>query len=134
MVDYYVICHKDSGTYYGFTTNNQVTVSEDCVLDPFMEDDYPRSTWSWDSHSRTYVKPQVSILTKREFLERFTLQERIGIRAIEQSDPVVGDFMTMLNISQEVDLSNDLVKQGLLYLVSINKLSTERVQEIIGVI
>lgn len=62
--------------------------------------------------------------TKYEFLSRFTAAERIGIREEAKTNPIVHDFMAMMELSGNV---NPLLAQpGLNYLVSIGRLTVER--------
>lgn len=63
-------------------------------------------------------------LTKYEFLSRFTSAERIAIRTEAKTDPVVQDFMAMMELSGNVNPV--LAQPGLNYLVSIGKLTAER--------
>jgi hypothetical protein len=45
-------------------------------------------------------------LTKLEFLNRFTAEERIGIRAAAQASPAIADYLAMLDAAQDVDLTD----------------------------
>jgi hypothetical protein len=61
-----------------------------------------------------------------EFLSRMTPQERIGIRSSALIDPVVGDFMYLLNQAAVVYPNNPDVRAGLSYLVMQGKLTADR--------
>lgn len=63
-------------------------------------------------------------MTKYEFLSRFTAPERIAIRNAEASDPVVRDFMMLLDMSDHVHLP--LAMPGIQYLQSVGLLTAER--------
>lgn len=67
-------------------------------------------------------------LTRYEFLGRFTSAERVAIRDIAKTDPIVEDFMEMMKLSGNVSLI--LARPGLDYLVSIGKLTPSRAAEI----
>lgn len=69
-------------------------------------------------------------ITRREFLSRFTVQERIGIRQARKSDPVVDDFMSMLEVALDVTPGHSGVQAGLQYLVAEGLLSSARAAEI----
>jgi hypothetical protein len=45
-------------------------------------------------------------LTKLAFLNRFTPDERIGIRTAAQSSPAIADYLAMLDAAQDVDLTD----------------------------
>lgn len=65
-------------------------------------------------------------LSPYEFLSRMTPQERIGIRAAAKTDPIIEDFMALLNRAAAVYPLNPDVQAGLGYLVSQGKLTAER--------
>ena len=56
------------------------------------------------------------ILTPLEFLRRFTAEERIAIRAVD--DPVIEDGLHLLSLAQDVDTENDDTRRFLAYLVA----------------
>lgn len=70
--------------------------------------------------------------TKREFLERFTFQERIAIREARKTDPIVDDFMDFLDKSQDVTPGFGTLLSGLGYLELIGVLAEGRAAEIGG--
>lgn len=70
-------------------------------------------------------------VSRVEFFRRFKRAERIAIRGAEANDPVIGDFMLMLNLADEVDLSAEDVVEGLAYLEAQKLLSTGRREEIL---
>lgn len=63
-------------------------------------------------------------LSRYEFLSRFTVPERLTIRATATTDGVVDDFMKMLELASNVSLV--LARPGLDYLVSVGKLTPDR--------
>lgn len=63
-------------------------------------------------------------LTKLEFLSRFTVAERIAIRS--STDPVVADFMSMLDMAQNIQTTHPDTVAGLGYLVSVGLLTAAR--------
>jgi len=67
-----------------------------------------------------------------EFLREFTRQERINIRAAAKQDPVVEDFMEMLEKADGVDSTDSDVTEGMQYLVDNGHLSSTRRDEILG--
>jgi xanthine dehydrogenase iron-sulfur cluster and FAD-binding subunit A len=64
-------------------------------------------------------------LTVYEFLKRIPAAKRIAIRARAKTDPIVEDFMDLLNRSGAVYPTNEDVQAGLGYLVSQNLLTAE---------
>lgn len=52
-----------------------------------------------------YAKP-VRLLTKLQYLRRFTQQERINIRNAASASPELYDYMALLDLAEEIDLSD----------------------------
>lgn len=69
-------------------------------------------------------------LTRREFLSRFTVQERVGIRQARKTDPVVDDFMRTLEVALDVTPGHPDVQADMQYLVAEGLLSSARAAEI----
>ncbi|WP_263144000.1 hypothetical protein [Pseudomonas sp. RIT-PI-AD] len=69
-------------------------------------------------------------LTPLAFLMRFD-QERLAIRTAAKDDVRVEDFLDLAGRAQFVDLSADLVKEGVGYLVAQQLVSPERATEIL---
>jgi hypothetical protein len=63
-------------------------------------------------------------LTRFELLSRFTVEERVAIRALGNTDPIVFDFMDLMRQSGNVTHAN--ARAGLAYLVSVGAISAER--------
>lgn len=71
-------------------------------------------------------------ITRLAFLQRFTLTERLGIRAARTSDPMIDDFLIMTEAATFIDLSREDTTQALGYLMSKGLLTTERVASILS--
>jgi hypothetical protein len=53
----------------------------------------------------------VPVLTKLAFLRRFTRAERIALREAAKTDPMVTDFMLLLDLATDVELTDaDLIE------------------------
>lgn len=131
-MDYFVIHHKDTGGILGLSTFLPADshVPEGYTVKSMMGD-LPKNFDLWSVESQTFTEPTLSSITRYQFLERLTSAERIAIRELAKTNPIVNDFMQMLDISQEVILDNPLVAQGLNYLVYINALTADRVPQIL---
>ena len=91
--------------------------------------------YDWDKTSLTFIpKTNISprILTKLQFLSRFTLQERILIREASKTDPVIFDILELLNLATEINLDDITCIQSVQYFYSVNLLSFNRIAEILG--
>jgi len=87
--------------------------------------------YNWDDTEGTW-EPKDHRLSKLEFLERFTMQERIAIRMAVDSDPVVADIMGMLELTSDVDLMRVDTQQSVGYLAQVGLIAPERVAEILA--
>ena len=68
----------------------------------------------------------VTVVSRLDFLRRFTRAERIALRAAETTDPVVADFLLMLTLAEDVDLTSPDVTEGLAYLEANAFVTAER--------
>jgi len=75
--------------------------------------------------------PLARWLHKAIVKRRLTAAERIAIRAAALSDPIIGDFMDLLDSADLVFLDDADLAAGLGYLVSVGLLGAGRVAEIL---
>ncbi len=71
-----------------------------------------------------------TIITQLEFLKRFTVEERINIRA--STDPIIVDFLHLLNLAKDIDLVDSNTIAGVNYCESIGLLTQGRAFEILN--
>ena len=76
--------------------------------------------------------PPAPSLSRLDFLRRFTRMERIALRGAMASDPVIADFMHMLELTESVSLDNSDVLEGLSYLEAEGMLDVGRKDEILA--
>lgn len=82
-----------------------------------------------DAMAKTYVK---STLTKLEFLDRFTVEERVAIRAAAATNGVVKDYLELLNAASEVSLTSARTVTGVQALESSALLAQGRAAQILA--
>jgi hypothetical protein len=88
--------------------------------------------YQWDKESKDFVIKSSNKLTKLEFLRRFYAQERIAIRAMSATDPIIFDAMELLNMAEFIDV-NDIDTQMLIgYMVQVGLLDVSRVSEVLA--
>jgi len=75
------------------------------------------------------VLPGNPQLTKLQFLRRFTAPERIAIRA--SADPLIVDFMQLLDLAQDVRLDDPDTQAGVAYLEQQTLIAEGRAAEIL---
>ena len=76
--------------------------------------------------------PPVRVLSKVAYLKRFTQTERINIRAAAAVNPVVDDYVQLLNLTNEVDLDDPDTVGGVNALEAAGLLSAGRAAEILA--
>lgn len=77
------------------------------------------------------IPAPVRTVTAVEFMQLFTVQERIAIR--RSGDPVLEDFLDMVRVAGTIRMDHPMVIQGLGYLTQQGILTPERAAEIGGV-
>lgn len=89
--------------------------------------------WTVDNqlseYARTLTKP---VITKLEFLERFTPQERVAIRTASLSSVPIQDYLELVNVSDSIDLTYATTKAGLQALEDAGLLAAGRSVEILA--
>lgn len=85
----------------------------------------------WDSELETLKLMQNSkILTKLQFLDKFTINERIVITASD--DPIVNDIMRMFNIADYINMDDSKTIQAIQYFMHANYITQDRYLEIMN--
>lgn len=74
----------------------------------------------------------VTKLTKLEFLNRMTADERIGIREAAKVSPAIHDYMAMLDAAQDVDLTDARTIGGVQALEAAGLIGEGRAAEILA--
>jgi len=67
---------------------------------------YPLDTYNHTLVPDVASPPPERIITKLEYLRRFTSNERIAIRTAALSNAVLNDYMALLELAQEVNLDD----------------------------
>lgn len=75
--------------------------------------------------------PQDWRITRLAFLQRFTLAERMAVRAARATDAVVEDFMAMVDAATFIDLARQDTEDGVGYLVTKQHITAERAAAIL---
>ena len=92
------------------------------------------TTKQWNSETLDFDVERVvppKPISPLEFMRLFTVQERIAIRTA--GDPVLDDFLDMARVAGSVRMDDQMVVQGLDYLVQQNIITSARREEIGGV-
>lgn len=71
-------------------------------------------------------------ITKLAFKNRMTQVERIAIRTASQNNPIIFDFLDLVNDAQFIDLSRQDTVEGVNFLESEGLLASGRADEILN--
>jgi hypothetical protein len=74
----------------------------------------------------------VTQITKLDFLNRFTAEERIGIRTAAQASPAIADYLAMLDAAQDVSLIDPRTIGGVQALEAAGLIGEGRAAEILA--
>jgi len=130
LIPYFVVTGKDSYPDYVTTIKEELMFNGthywigtgDSEVGPDTYQDY------LDSLDPVVVYEQPKI-TKRAFMKRFTLTERITIR--NSTDDVIIDVYEDLKLASYVELDTQDVSDALNYMVSVGILESSRVDEML---
>lgn len=124
----WVTYFTESGEFFGYGRLQDLPdptgFSEVDAIEPASE-----SGFFWDPISKTFKSNPKKVNT-REFMGLFTIQERIAIKALSKTDPIVEDFLWLLAEASYIDGSDQSTEDGLNYLAAVQILSSERLSEI----
>jgi len=111
---------------YEILDDNDNVVNTIIASPEFVEEYYP-------GHYRRIPSnhPPVIVITKFEFLMRFTSTERKDTLTAARTNVDIEDFMQLLNSANDVDLTNPETIEGVNALVSFGILTPLRAQEIL---
>lgn len=112
---------------YEISVNDGLTVTQNNLPKLALETEY-----QWDVASLDFVVKPSQHLTKLAFLRRFTTQERIAVRSLAGTDPIIFDAMELLDMADYVSLTDTDVIQMCGYFAYVGILTSERVMEILA--
>lgn len=114
----------------GVTTENAYSFNlPDVSIHEFDESLPDLNTHVWNPATETFILA-ASHVTKLGFLNRFTMEERINIRA--STNPIVVDIMNLLEVAENVSLVDPTTVNAIGYLAYVGLIAPTRVQEILS--
>lgn len=125
---YYVLT-LNNNSLVGVTTENPYAFNLPNVFISEMEGPVPdlnQYVWNFDTSE---FERAGHIYTKRQFMSKFTFEERTTIRA--STDPVVADIMNMLELAEYVSTQDTTTIQSVQYLAMTGLILPARVTEIL---
>ena len=67
-----------------------------------------------------------------EFMRRLTAMERIAARTLAKTDPIMEDFVALLDKADVVHTDDPDLRSGIGYMVAMNILSQDRANEVLA--
>ncbi len=91
--------------------------------------DYDHAEWTPDA---PIVAPVNHTLTKLEYLRRFTVEERVAIRAAAAQNPVLADYLQLMELAQEINTGDADTVAAVTMLEQAGLIAAGRAQEILN--
>lgn len=103
----YVACNVQTGDLLQVSTE-AITVSGHPLMVKTFDMPMPDMTkMEWDRGGLSFKqKSQERNLTKLQYLRRFTSMERVTIRTAAKTEPVLEDYLAMLELAEDISLDD----------------------------
>lgn len=128
----YALVHSDMKIVLSIIETEVTPLNPNMVLLNENEECY--SFWEYKEEQTPRFVPPTPVYswTAYQFLLRFTAEERAAFRAAALTDANVADFQQLAQAAQEVISNDPMTVAGMNYLVSVNLLTEQRKNEILG--
>lgn len=90
---------------------------------------YDHTEWT---PGATVATPINRTLTKLEYLRRFTVEERVAIRAAAEQNAVLADYLALMELAQEINTGDPDTIAAVQMLEQAGLIATGRAQEILN--
>ena len=91
--------------------------------------DYDHTEWTPETPAD---EPVSRTLTKLEYLRRFTVEERVAIRAASEQNPVLADYLQLMELAQEINTGDPDTIAAVTMLEQVGLLAEGRAQEVLN--
>lgn len=126
---YYVLT-KEDGSFVGVSNEDATQLSLIGIsLFQFQGEVPDLNRYIWNQHT-LMLENTVSNISKLTFMSRFTSAERIAIQT--STDPILADAISLLQLAEFIDVTDQRVMQTVGYLSMTGILSDSRVAEILA--
>ena len=95
--------------------------------------------YGFDDYDHTELTLQAPVpeivprtLTKLEYLRRFTVEERVAIRAAAASNPLLADYLQLMELAQEINTGDPDTIAAVTMLEQAGLIAAGRAQEILN--
>ena len=91
--------------------------------------DYQHTEWTPDAQP---VAPTSHTLTKLEYLRRFTVDERVAIRAAAAQNAVLADYLQLMELAQDINTGDPDTVAAVTMLEQAGLIATGRANEVLN--
>ena len=91
--------------------------------------DYDHAEWT---PGAPVVERASSVMTKLEYLRRFTAEERVAIRASAEQNQVLADYLQLMELAQDINTGDPDTIAAVTMLEQAGLIGTGRAQEILN--
>ena len=93
----------------------------------------PGARAAWDEQALVFVEAQMPrVMTRLEFLRRFTSSERIATRAAAVGNPAIADMLALQDAAGYIDLDDPDTQAGVAYLESLGIITAGRAAQVLA--
>jgi hypothetical protein len=93
----------------------------------------PGARAAWDEQALVFVEAQgPRVMTRLEFLRRFTSSERIATRAAAVGNPAIADMLALQDAAGYIDLDDPDTQAGVAYLESLGVIAAGRAAQVLA--
>ena len=131
-MSYYLAYYAETNQLVYLDENPPTGLPATYTVEHHPEEVMPRlDLFGWNPSSLSFYRKPKKLFTQLEFLDRFTMEERIAIRAATKTDPIAFDINDQFNQSNEILLDDPHLIQGINYFGYVGLLTPERVRQIL---
>ena len=93
---------------------------------------FPLEQFNHIRQKEVEAAPVPRTITKLEYLRRFTTDERVAIRAAAVANPVLDDYLKLMELAQEINLDDPDTVAAVLMLEQVGLIAAGRAAEVLA--
>ena len=94
--------------------------------------DYPLEQYNHIRQKEVEAVPVPRTITKLEYLRRFTVEERVAIRAAAEQNAVLADYLQLMELAQDINTGDADTIAAVTMLEQAGLIAAGRAQEILN--
>lgn len=128
-----VVYVTSTGVFIGYGTPQDYPERNDLSMTEVADIYMLPVKWNPVEHTFENESDTEDLMSPVEFMFRFTQAERVAIHQLSDTDFTIIDFLFLLDHTLTVNIDDAFVVNAISYLVSVNVLTEERKQHILGI-